>query len=59
MKQGKLYRTAIVELLQKGRIPPLTGVWVDAYNHKTKLGVAGTITTRIGSSNDYFVTVLE
>lgn len=59
MKQGKLYRTAVVELLQKDRIPPLTGVWVDAYNRKTEIGVAGTITTRIDSSNNYFVTVLE
>jgi hypothetical protein len=59
MSKGKLYRQAVVDMLQKNMIPPLNSVWVDAYTHKTELGVAGTITTRIDSSNNYFVTVFE
>lgn len=59
MSKGKLYRQAVVDMLRKDMIPPLNSVWVDAYNHKVGFGMAGTITTRIDSSNNYFVTVLE
>ena len=58
-KNGKLYREAVVEMLKDNKIPPLFGVWVDAYNHSTNGKVASTVTTRINSSNNYFVTVLE
>lgn len=58
-KNGKLYRQAVVEMLKQGKIPPQYGVWVDAYNHSVNGKIATTITTRINSSNDYFVTVLE
>ena len=58
-KNGKLYRQAVVEMLKQGEIPPLHGVLVDAYNHSVNGKVAVTITTRINSSNNYFVTVLE
>lgn len=59
MSKGKLYRQAVADMLQNGKIPPLFGVWVDAYNRNTDCNMAGTITTRIDSSNNYFVTVLE
>ena len=58
-KKGKLYRQAVVEMLKQGKIPPMHGVWVDAYNHSVNGKIAVTITTRINSSNNYFVTVLE
>lgn len=58
-KKGKLYRQAVVEMLKQGKIPPLHGVWVDAYNHSAKGKIAGTIMARIDASNNYFVTALE
>ena len=58
-KKGKLYRKAVAEMLKHGKIPPLHGVLVDAYNHSVNGKVAATITTRVNSSNNYFVTVLE
>ena len=58
-KNGKLYRRAVVEMLKQGEIPPLHGVWVDAYNHSAKGKIAGTIMARIDASNNYFVTALE
>lgn len=58
-KKGKLYRKAVAEMLKQGKIPPLHGVWVDAYNHSAKGKIAGTIMARIDASNNYFVTVLE
>ena len=58
-KKGKLYREAVAEMLKDGKIPPLHGVWVDAYNHSAKGKIAGTIMARIDTSNNYFVTTLE
>lgn len=58
-KKGKLYREAVAEMLKQGKIPPLHGVWVDAYNHSAKGKIAGTIMARIDASNNYFVTALE
>lgn len=58
-KKGKLYREAVAEMLKNGKIPPLHGVWVDAYNHSAKGKIAGTIMARIDTSNNYFVTTLE
>lgn len=58
-KKGKLYRQAVVEMLKQGKIPPMHGVWVDAYNHSAKEKIAGTIMARIDASNNYFVTALE
>ena len=43
-------------MIDNGLIPDKGGVWIDAYNQSVSEDVAGTITTRIDSSNHYWVT---
>lgn len=43
-------------MLTDNKIPQAGGVWIDAYNQSVNTEVAGTITTRVDSSNHYWVT---
>lgn len=47
------------KMIEKGIIPNIGGVWVDAYNKSVNTEIAGTITTRIDAANNTFVTVPE
>ena len=47
------------KMIEKGIIPNIGGVWVDAYNQSVNTEIAGTITTRIDAANNTFVTVPE
>lgn len=48
--------TRLARMIDNGLIPDKGGVWIDAYNQSVSEDVAGTITTRIDSSNHYWVT---
>lgn len=44
------------KMINKGKIPNIGGVFIDAYNQSVNLDIAGTITTRVDASNMIFVT---
>lgn len=45
-------------MLKDGKIPIKHALWIDSYNKLVK-EVPSTITTKVGSSNDYYVTIYE
>ncbi len=45
----------LVQLLESGKVPYERGIFLDCYNQSVS-DIAGTITTRIDHSNNYFVT---
>lgn len=53
-----IYRQAVVDMIKAGKIPMIGNLFVDAYN-RSVLDVPPTITTRVNSSNNYFVTTWD
>lgn len=47
----------ITEMVKSGKLKPVLGTFIDAYNHCQRFGVAGTIKCNIDTSNLYYVTV--
>ena len=44
------------KMINRGVIPDMGGVFIDAYNQIINPDIAGTITTRVDASNMIFVT---
>lgn len=53
-----IFRQSVIDMINEGMIPMKYGAFIDAYNHCV-CKIPPTITTRISSSNNYFVTVFE
>lgn len=54
-----MWNKGVEKMLMDGVIPKSHAVWIDEYNHSIKIGISGTILTRIDRSNHYYITELR